>query len=84
MPNRSRNLKKNLAVCAAMAFASLAGTACSSVEDPEDPGFNKPAVTGVLDGEISNFKDYGAALEKENYRANHEGHRWNDGFSDDF
>jgi len=38
----------------------------------------------VLDGEISNFKDYGAALEKENYRANHEGHRWNDGFSDDF
>lgn len=66
-------------------FACAALTACSGVaEDPEDPGFNNPAVTGVLKGEITTLEGYGEALEKENRRANRDGPRWNDGYTDEF
>ncbi len=58
-------------------------SACSTVEDPEDPGFNEPAVTGVLRGDISTVKGYRDAVEKENRRAGRDGPRWNDGFNDE-
>lgn len=68
------------------AVLCLAGTlaSCSPVENPDDPGFNKPAVTGVIKGDITTWEGYGEALEKENRRANRDGPRWNDGFSDEF
>lgn len=64
----------------------VAGTleSCTTAENPDDPGFNKPAVTGVLKGDITTWEGYGEALEKENRRANRDGPRWNDGFSDEF
>lgn len=68
------------AVLAAAAPAVL--TACSGI--PEDPGFNNPAVTGVLNGEITTLEGYGNAVEKENHRANRDGPRWNDGYTDEF
>lgn len=71
----------------AIAVATLAAGAlsgCATAEDPDDPGFNKPAVTGVLNGEISTLDGYRNAVEKENRRANRDGPRWNDGFSDEF
>lgn len=67
------------ALCVAGTLAS-----CATAENPDDPGFNKPAVTGVLKGDITTWEGYGEALEKENRRANRDGPRWNDGFSDDF
>lgn len=81
---RSREMKKNVIGGILLAVAAASLCACATVEDPEDPGFNKPAVAGVLDGEITTWEDYGSALEKENRRANREGGRWNDGFSDEF
>lgn len=75
---------KRMRVFAAIFIAGTLASSCTQMEDPEDPGFNKPAVTGVLKGEITTWEDYGNALEKENQRANRDGPRWNDGFREDF
>ncbi|MBQ6705801.1 MAG: hypothetical protein IJN19_07360 [Opitutales bacterium] len=76
--------KRKFLVVPAVMFAAGALASCTTAEDPEDPGFNKPAVTGVLKGEITTWEGYGDALEKENRRANRDGPRWNDGFREDF
>ncbi|MBQ2732014.1 MAG: hypothetical protein IJF68_03095 [Opitutales bacterium] len=78
------SLHRKILLVPAMIFAAGTLASCSTAEDPEDPGFNKPAVTGVLKGEITTWEDYGDALEKENNRANRDGPRWNDGFREDF
>ncbi|MBE6400539.1 MAG: hypothetical protein E7037_00690 [Verrucomicrobia bacterium] len=78
------SLHRKILLVPAMIFAAGTLASCTSAEDPEDPGFNKPAVTGVLKGEITTWEDYGDALEKENNRANRDGPRWNDGFREDF
>ena len=75
--------RKFLIVPAALVVAGPLAS-CTTAEDPDDPGFNKPAVTGVLKGEITTWEGYGEALEKENNRANRDGPRWNDGFREDF
>lgn len=48
----------------------VAGTlvACSTGTAPEDPGYNKPAVSGVVSGEIRTMDAYLDAVEKENAR----------------
>lgn len=78
------SLHRKILLVPAMIFAAGTLASCTSAEDPEDPGFNKPAVTGVLKGEITTWEGYGDALEKENNRANRDGPRWNDGFREDF
>ena len=78
------SLHRKILLVPAMIFAAGTLASCTSAEDPEDSGFNKPAVTGVLKGEITTWEDYGDALEKENNRANRDGPRWNDGFREDF
>lgn len=78
------SLHRKILLVPAMIFAAGTLASCTSAEDPEDPGFNKPAVTGVLKGEITTWEDYSDALEKENNRANRDGPRWNDGFREDF
>ena len=78
------SLHRKILLVPAMIFAAGTLASCTPAEDPEDPGFNKPAVTGVLKGEITTWEDYGDALEKENNRANRDGPRWNDGFREDF
>lgn len=68
----------------------IAGTflmlsSCNTVEDPEDPGFHKPAVSGVFSGDIKTWEDYGNALEKENQKANRgDVPRWDDGMREGF
>ena len=78
------SLHQKILFVSAAIFAAGTLASCTTAEDPEDPGFNKPAVTGVLKGEITTWEDYGDALEKENRRANRDGPRWNDGFREDF
>lgn len=78
------SLHRKIVFVPAMIFVAGTLASCSSADDPEDPGFNEPAVTGVLKGEIKTWEDYGDALEKENNRANRDGPRWNDGFREDF
>lgn len=49
---------------------------CATAE-PEDPGYNKPAVSGVVSGEIHSVDDYLNAVQKENERRlNSEGDKW--------
>lgn len=85
LPQKKSFLHTAPAAALAAAAATAALTACSGVpEDPEDPGFNNPAVTGVLNGEITTLEGYGNAVEKENRRANRDGPRWNDGYTDEF
>lgn len=79
----AKPLKTALGVPALLLAAGTLATSCSTAEDPEDPGFNTPAVTGVLKGDIQTWGEYGEALERENRRANRDGPRWNDGFSDE-
>lgn len=75
---------KKFPLVPAVCFAAGTLASCTTAEDPEDPGFNKPAVTGVLKGDIRTWKGYGDALEKENRRAAREGPRWDDGLREDF
>jgi hypothetical protein len=77
-------IRRNLYLVPVTVFVAGMLVSYSTAEDPEDPGFNKPAVTGVLKGEITTWEGYGDALEKENNRANRDGPRWNDGFREDF
>lgn len=56
-----------LAVPAALCVAGTLAS-CSTTENPEDPGFNKPAVTGVVNGDIRTVDAYLDAVEKENAR----------------
>ena len=77
-------IRRNLCLVPVTVFVAGMLVSCATAEDPEDPGFNKPAVTGVLKGEITTWEGYGDALEKENNRANRDGPRWNDGFREDF
>lgn len=77
-------IRRNLYLVPVTVFVAGMLVSCTTAEDPEDPGFNKPAVTGVLKGEITTWEGYGDALEKENNRANRDGPRWNDGFREDF
>lgn len=81
---RLKKTLRALSVPAAAIFAGTLAPSCTPAEDPDDPGFNKPAVTGVLKGDITTWEGYGEAVEKENRRASRDGPRWNDGFSDDF
>lgn len=36
--------------------------------EPEDPGYNKPAVSGIMSGEIHSVDAYFDAVRKENER----------------
>ena len=76
--------KRKFLIVPAALFVAGTLASCTTAEDPDDPGFNKPAVTGVLKGEITTWEGYGEALEKENNRANRDGPRWNDGFREEF
>lgn len=51
------------ALCVAGTLAS-----CTTAENPDDPGYNKPAVSGVVRGEIRTMDAYLDAVEKENAR----------------
>lgn len=82
--SRAFSVGKIFGAIAVATFVVVALSGCATVEDPDDPGFNKPAVTGVINGEISTLGGYRDAVEKENRRANRDGPRWNDGFSDEF
>lgn len=82
MPKTKTHPAKFLCVPALMLAAGTLAS-CNSAEDPDDPGFNEPAVTGVFRGEISSVKEYRDAVRKENLRANREGPRWNDNFNDE-
>lgn len=55
-----------------MAYLSLSGgmfvLAACAAREPEDPGYNKPAVSGVVSGEIQSMDGYLEAVRKENER----------------
>lgn len=72
---KSVSAKKMLRVSLFFAGTVLLG-ACVP-EDPEDPGFDKPAVTGVIKGDIRSVDAYLDAVEKENTkRTRREGDIW--------
>lgn len=79
-----KNLKKNRSrksVPATLAgMVLLAGTlgfAGCMEDEPDDPGFHKPVVAGVVGGEIDSFDAYLDAVKEENKnRLNREGDRW--------
>lgn len=56
-----------LVVPAALCVAGMLAS-CTTAENPDDPGYNKPAVSGVVRGEIRTMDAYLDAVEKENAR----------------
>lgn len=54
-----------LGIPAGVSVYVLAGCATRA---PEDPGYNKPAVSGVVSGEIQTMDGYLEAVRKENER----------------
>lgn len=57
--------KLPLALCAAGALVLLAG--CTD-KDPDEPGIEKPVVTGVVTGDIKSRREYTDAVEDANKR----------------
>ena len=57
--------KLPLALCAAGALALFAG--CAD-KDPDEPGIEKPVVTGVVTGDIKSRREYTDAVEDANKR----------------
>lgn len=49
-------------------FAGTATLFGCAARDPEEPGYNKPAVSGVVSGEIHSMDGYLDAVRKENER----------------
>lgn len=48
-----------------------------AAREPDDPGYNKPAVSGVVSGDIHSVDDYLDAVRKENERRiRNEGDVW--------
>ena len=62
---RHRFLSCALQGCLGVIGLTFVGCAA---REPEDPGYNKPAVSGVVSGEIHSVDDYLNAVEKENER----------------
>ncbi|MCR5183502.1 MAG: hypothetical protein K6B46_02230 [Opitutales bacterium] len=58
-------------------LASLCLIAACAKDEPDDPGFHKPVVAGVVGGEIRTVGAYLDGVEEENAnRLNREGDRW--------
>lgn len=72
--------RKNPVAFSGACLLALAGTLAllgCAMPEPEDPGYNKPAVSGVVSGEIHSVDDYLNAVQKENERRlNSEGDKW--------
>lgn len=66
-----------ISVARLLLLAGTLGFAACAAPDPEDPGYNKPAVSGVVRGEIHSMDAYLEAVKKENERRlNTEGDVW--------
>lgn len=65
---QSRERSRFLTSLQIFIFAGTLGLVACAAREPEDPGYNKPAVSGVVSGEIHSVDDYLNAVEKENER----------------
>jgi hypothetical protein len=57
-----------VALLQTVVFAGVLALSGCAAREPEDPGYNKPAVSGVVSGEIHSMDDYLDAVRKENER----------------
>lgn len=75
--NPTRKSKKVFRSADLLCVAGTLALVGCAMSEPEDPGYNKPAVSGVVSGEIRSVDDYLSAVQKENERRlNTEGDKW--------